>query len=219
MATFGRDSAAPSGSESRRYRSPLRRMQAAQTRVAVLEAAARLFAERGWAGTGMRDVAQAATVSVETVYTTFGSKAYLLKAALEVAIVGDDAQVPLADRPVYTAIGAGHTSGDRIEIAARMIASINERIHRLAGAIRQGATVDTTLAAASVDLEGQRRRSAADVANMIMGRQPDPGQVDELCVQTSDQVYALFVQECGWTRVRYESWLIDRIAEILNRPS
>jgi AcrR family transcriptional regulator len=194
-------------------------MQAAQTRAAVLEAAARLFAERGWAGTGIRDIAQAATVSVETVYTTFGSKAHLLKATLEVAIVGDDAKVPLADRPVYTAIGAGRTSGDRIEIAARMIASINERIYRLAAAIRQGATVDTTLAAASVDLEGQRRRSAADVANMIIGRQPDPGQVDELCVQTSDQVYALFVQECRWTRVRYESWLIDRITEILNRPS
>lgn len=130
MATVEPDSAVPGGSGTRRYRSPLRRMQAAQARAVVLEAATRLFAERGWAGTGVRDIARAAEVSVETVYATFGSKADLLKAALEVAIVGDDAQVPLADRPVYTAIGTGRTTGDRIESGARLIATINERTHR-----------------------------------------------------------------------------------------
>ena len=54
MATVEPDSAVPGGSGTRRYRSPLRRMQAAQTRAVVLEAATRLFAERGWAGTGVR---------------------------------------------------------------------------------------------------------------------------------------------------------------------
>ncbi|CAG7630374.1 MULTISPECIES: helix-turn-helix domain-containing protein [Rhodococcus] len=218
MATVEYDTAEPGGSGTRRYRSPLRRMQAAQTRAVVLEAATRLFAEHGWVATGMRDVARAAAVSVETVYTTFGSKADLLKLALEVAIVGDDAQVPLADRPVYTAIGTGRTTSDRIEMGARMIAMINERIYRLAMAIRQGATADATLAAVAADLEGQRRRSVADVANLIMGHHADPGQVDELWVQTHDQVYALLVDECGWSRLRYESWLIDRIAEIFDRP-
>lgn len=193
-------------------------MQAAKTRAVVLEAATRLFAERGWVATGVRDVARAAEVSVETVYATFGSKADLLKSALEVAIVGDDAEVPLADRPVYTAIRTGRTTSDRIESGARMIATINERIYRLAVAIRQGATTDATLAAVAADLEGQRRRSVADVADLIVGRHADPGQVDELWVQAHDQVYALLVDECGWSRVRYESWLIDRIEEILDRP-
>ncbi|MFZ2172782.1 MAG: helix-turn-helix domain-containing protein [Rhodococcus sp. (in: high G+C Gram-positive bacteria)] len=217
MSTVEYDSAT-GGSENRRYRSPLRRMQAAQTRAVILEAATRLFAERGWVGTGMRGVARAAAVSVETVYATFGSKAQLLKSALDVAVVGDDAPVPLADRPIYTAIGAGRTTGDRIELAARMATMINERIYRLAVALRQGATVDATLAAVGADLDGQRRRSVADVAGLIMGRRPDPGQVDELWVQTSDQVYALLVDECGWSRVRYEAWLMDRMEEILYRP-
>jgi hypothetical protein len=103
-------------------------------------------------------------------------------------------------------------------MGARMIAMINERIYRLAMAIRQGATADATLGAVAADLEGQRRRSVADVANLIMGHHAEPGQVDELWVQTHDQVYALLVDECGWSRVRYESWLIDRIAEIFDRP-
>lgn len=217
MSTVEHDSTA-GGSGTRRYRSSLRRRQAAQTRAVVLEAATRLFAERGWVGTGMREVARAAGVSVETVYATFGSKADLLKWVLEVAVVGDDAPVPLAARPVYTAIGAGHTTGERIEITARMVALINARLHRLAAALRQGATVDPTLAAVGADLEAQRRRSITDVAGVILGRRPDPGQVDELWVQTGDQVYALFIEGCGWSRVRYEAWLIDRIEEILDRP-
>ena len=218
MPTTESDPAAPGRSGTRRYHSPRRRMQAGQTREAVLEAAVRLFAERGWAGTGIRDVARAAAVSVETVYATFGSKAHLLKSALEVAIVGDDAPVPLADRPVYTAIATGRTTRDRVEATARMIATINERIYRLAAAIRQGATVDATLAAVRADLEGQRRRGIADIARLITGRDLDPGQVDELWVQSVDQVYALLADECGWSRARYESWLIDRIEEILDRP-
>ncbi|HCS59484.1 TetR family transcriptional regulator [Rhodococcus ruber Chol-4] len=217
MATVEYDSTA-GGSGTRRYRSSLRRMQAAQTRRVVLEAATRLFAERGWVGTGMREVARTAGVSVETVYATFGSKADLLKSALDVAVVGDDAPVPLAARPAYTEIGSGRTTGERIEITARMIALINERLHRLAAALRQGATVDPALAAVVADLERQRRLSIADVAGVILGRHPDPGQVDELWVQAGDQVYALFIEGCGWSRVRYEAWLIDRIEEILDRP-
>ncbi|MEE2035260.1 helix-turn-helix domain-containing protein [Rhodococcus chondri] len=216
MATVEYDSAG--GSESRRYRSPLRRMQAAQTRAGVLEVAVRLFAERGWAGTAMRDVARTAGVSVETVYATFGSKAQLLKAALDVAVVGDDEPLPLADRRVYKAIGAARTTGDRIQLAAHMATSINERLYRLAVALRQGAMVDATLADIGADLDGQRRRSVADVAGLIMGRRPHSAQVDELWVQTGEQVYALFVDECGWSRVRYEAWLMGRIEEILHRP-
>ena len=218
MASTEYDSAAPGKSGTRRYHSPRRRIQADQTREAVLEAGVRLFAERGWAGTGIRDVARAATVSVETVYASFGSKAQLLKSAVDVAIVGDDAPVPLADRPVYQAITTGRTTRERAEATAHMLATINERIYRLVAAMRQGATVDATLAAVAADLEGQRRRSTADTASLIMGREPDPGQVDELWVLSGDQVYALLANECGWSSTRYASWLTDRIEEILDRP-
>jgi len=91
----------------RAYRSPRREQQAAETRAMVVAAAARLFGERGWAGTGMRDVARAAGVSVETVYASFRSKADLLLAAIDVAVVGDAAPVPLDQRPEFAALGSG----------------------------------------------------------------------------------------------------------------
>src|SRR2546425_12063349 len=91
----------------RRYESPRRRRHAAQTREVVLEAATGLFGQNGWAGTGMRDVARAAGVAVETVYSYFGSKAELLLAALDVAVVGDGRTIPLGERPEFAALGEG----------------------------------------------------------------------------------------------------------------
>ena len=91
-------SAAPAPRPRRAYTSPRRRQQAAETRAAVQATAAALFSEKGWAATGMRDVATAAGVSVETVYASFGSKADLLMAALDMAVVGDALPVPLAGR-------------------------------------------------------------------------------------------------------------------------
>jgi AcrR family transcriptional regulator len=55
----------------RRYRSPLREQQAGHTRAAVISVASELFREMGWSATGMRDVAQSAGISVETVYANF----------------------------------------------------------------------------------------------------------------------------------------------------
>jgi AcrR family transcriptional regulator len=44
--------------QRRKYRSPFRAAQAGQTRTAIITAASRLFAENGWSGTGMRDIAR-----------------------------------------------------------------------------------------------------------------------------------------------------------------
>src|SRR5688572_16913020 len=73
----------------RRYRSPLREQRAGQTRTAVVEVATELFREKGWAATGMRDVARAAGVAIETVYANFRSKSDLLTACVDLAVVAD----------------------------------------------------------------------------------------------------------------------------------
>ena len=73
----------------RRYNSPLRAGQAEQTRRRVLEAAYRLFVERGYAGTTIAQVAAEARVSSETIYLAFGGKRGLLEGVIELAIVGE----------------------------------------------------------------------------------------------------------------------------------
>src|SRR6476620_11263915 len=83
----------------RAYRSSARAASAGATRVAIIEAAARLFVERGYGAVSIDDVAADADVARATVFNAVGGKAALLRAAYDVAIVGDDEPVPLPDRP------------------------------------------------------------------------------------------------------------------------
>jgi AcrR family transcriptional regulator len=66
-----------------------RRERANRTRARMIDAAYRLFCERGWEATTMQLVADEAAVAVQTVYFTFRTKAQLLAAVEERAVLGD----------------------------------------------------------------------------------------------------------------------------------
>lgn len=65
---------------NRRYDSRGRKEQAGRNREAALDAAERLFAQRGYAGTSIASIAQEAGLSVQTIYKVFGGKSGLVKA-------------------------------------------------------------------------------------------------------------------------------------------
>src|SRR5918999_403554 len=68
-------------------------------RTAVVGAARRLFLERGYGSTTIEAISELADVPPATVYRLFSSKHGILKSLLDVSIVGDDENVPMADRP------------------------------------------------------------------------------------------------------------------------
>ena len=72
---------------TRVYRSELRLRQAEETRRSIIDAAADLFSELGYAGTTLAKIAARAGVSVETVQKN-GPKAALIRAAVEVRSFG-----------------------------------------------------------------------------------------------------------------------------------
>ena len=83
-----------------------RRQRAEQARRDTVAVAGALFRERGYAGTAMPAVAEAASVAVETIYRAFGSKAGLFKAVIEAAVAGgvSRAEVPVDARPAIRAV-------------------------------------------------------------------------------------------------------------------
>jgi AcrR family transcriptional regulator len=60
----------------------------------MMDAAYRVFSERGYAKTTMEAVAAEAGVAVQTVYFTFHTKAELLQAAFEYAVLGPEGTPP-----------------------------------------------------------------------------------------------------------------------------
>ena len=189
-------------------------MQAAQTRAAVLDAATRLFGEFGWADSSMRHVAKAAGVSVETVYAAFGSKGDLLAAVMDVAVVGDDLPIPLAQRDVALVLGTG-TRDERVAHAASMSAAISSRTCELVQALTQGSATDDSLAQRLAALDERRRGEIADYFERVASRAPTVLELDEVWLLTSAEVFHLLVHRSGWTREQHEQWLADSLLRII----
>jgi AcrR family transcriptional regulator len=72
----------------RRYDSSRRRRQALRTRETILASAKDLFLHRGYPGTTIASIAEAADVSVETIYKGFGGKPGLVRAISEKGLEG-----------------------------------------------------------------------------------------------------------------------------------
>jgi AcrR family transcriptional regulator len=72
----------------RRYDSSRRRKQALRTRDTILAAARELFLSGGYAGTTIASIAEAADVSVETIYKGFGGKPGLVQAISQKGLEG-----------------------------------------------------------------------------------------------------------------------------------
>ena len=190
---------------TRRYESPMRARRAQETRAAVIAAAAELFTTRGWAGTGMRDVANAAGVATETVYSHFSSKRVLLQAVIDVAAVGDDRQIAVAERDEFVALGQGRRA-ERLARAAALVRAVNERTAAYAKVLREAAPSDEQIAEALQATRARQRQDIAAGTALLLGRPPSTEEVDELWALLSPEVYLLLVHEAGWTPDAYEGW-------------
>jgi AcrR family transcriptional regulator len=153
----------------------------------------------------MRDVAAAAGVAVETVYSHFSSKPGLLRAVADAAAAGDDAPVPIAQRPDFLAMGQGRRAS-RVRAAARLATGVNARTAAVAKLLRQAAPTDDEIAEM---LRATRERQRLDVATaleLVLGRPPSATERDGVWAIVSPEVYLLLVEESGWTPDEYEAW-------------
>jgi AcrR family transcriptional regulator len=98
-------------SSSRTYRSELRDQQAQHTRAVIAREARARFVAKGWAGTTVRSVAEAAGVSEATVYNVYGSKAGLAVSLIDAAEEAADVRRAATDL-------VAHDGDPRAQLAA-----------------------------------------------------------------------------------------------------
>ncbi len=207
---------ATTAKKPRRYASPIRAQRAQETRAALMTAAAELFSTKGWAATGMRDVAGAAGVAIETVYSHFASKRALLQAVIDVAVVGDERSLAVAERDEFAALGRGRRSA-RVTAAAALVRAVHERTASYAMVLREAAPGDEQIAEL---LQATRSRQREDIeagAALIVGRPPTAVETDELWALLSPELYLLLVNEAGWTPAAYEDWVATTLSRVIPR--
>ena len=199
--------------ERRRYHSPLRADQAQQTRGKVLEAAARLFGERGYTGTTIAAVAEAAGVSPETIYLSFDGKRGVLEGVIESAIAGED------DRAALEADGWAEVARlpDPRERLARMVefsCGILARTRSIHSVIRGAADKEAFAAELGKRLLHDRLSAQTERVRLCLGDQLRAGlSVAEAgqryCALASPELYHTLTVEFGWPPDRHRAWLTD----------
>jgi AcrR family transcriptional regulator len=194
--------------EKRRYDSTRRSRQATQTRRDVLDAAIELFGESGWSGTTLAAIAERAGVAVETIYSGFGSKKGLLRSAMDVAIVGDTAEVPLADRSESRTLSTG-SRDQRLRTAASFLADIHERSVGVWLAIVEAARGDPEVARWHRELEDGRRIEVASTLERMLGHPVVGRHLEVLWAIFGPDFYAKLVREAGMSRADYEASIVD----------
>lgn len=200
----------------RRYDSPIRVRRAQETRSALMSAAADLFVTKGWAATGMRDVALAAGVAIETLYSHFPSKRALLQAVMDVAVVGDEQPLAVAEREEFAALGRGRRK-QRIAAAATLVRAINERTSAYAMVLREAAPGDEQIAELLRTIRARQRRDIEAGIALIIGRAPTAVETDEVWALLSPEMYLLLVREAGWTPAAYERWTATTLDRVVPR--
>src|SRR5438045_6471078 len=198
----------------RPYQSTLRGTQAESTRTAVIAAAARLFAEEGYAATSIEDIAAAAGVSRATVFTSVGGKAKLLKTALDVAIVGDDEPVALPERPRSKAIRAEPDPRKYLALYAEQVTEMDGRKAAIDEAVRGAAGVVPDARALWESHLAQHRQGASNVIGDLMrkgGLRPglDPESAADIVWLLGPGTYYMLVHRRGWSPQRFQTWLTE----------
>ena len=181
--------------------------RARRTRRRIIDAATALFLERGYAGATVRAIAETAGVAVPTVELGFGTKATLLKAAIDVAIAGDDEPVPVLDRAWAEAARRATKPAELLAVAAEVIAAAQSRSAGLVLAVFEGGRTEPDLAALATQLTDQRAGTARWLVDALAAIAPPHAEaVDDLWLLMDPAIYDRLVRHRGWTPQRYGRW-------------
>ncbi len=198
------------------YDNSRREDTARTTRARIIDAARTSFLRHGFSGTTIRQVAQDAGVSQETIYKTFGNKAALLKSVYDVAITGDEDDIPLAGRREAVAVRDAQSPAAAAMAYARLAQLISSRIDPLLRVLLWARDTDEALGEFARTTETERHVGCS----FYVQHWADNGWLrDDITVDHAiDAVWALnspqprwLLLDHGWSDEQYTDWLAGLI--------
>ncbi|WP_405164501.1 TetR/AcrR family transcriptional regulator [Nocardia sp. NBC_01499] len=211
----------------RAYRSPVREEAARRTRDIVVQAAMQVFAERGYGGATIDQIATCAGVSRPTVFAA-GNKAQLFALARQYAATDGHLTAPDDDT-----IAIDSTVADILTITdprrlleqfAAHTAAQMQRVRPLQVVLEQAAGTDPDLAELLKSTQQQLLETAGSVVAAIAaagslrhGSSP-AATTDVLWLQLQYTNYQHLVDERGWSHRDFERWHAATMIATLLEP-
>jgi AcrR family transcriptional regulator len=203
----------------RRYTSKRRQAQAQETRRAVLNAALELFTGRGFAETSIREIAEHAGVSEQTVYNAFGDKIGLLYGAV---MEYQDLAVGEEDAAFLAALQAEADPLKRIRMAAR-----SSREAWTAGTIEMEQIVfNRELRNPRIEELGQKALAVKLASTRTICEVLFPDEIRRPGLSLDDiAIFATAVESAatltalramGWSMDQWEEWLVELMTLFLD---
>lgn len=187
----------------------------------MIEAARTLFVERGYAATTVEAISDLSDTPQATVYRLFSSKFGILKAVLDVSIVGDDQSVPMVQRPQVRALLSDQDPVNQLTGFAALLRQLLGRTSPVYALLTDAARSDADAATLLADISRQRHEGQRQIARSLARggalkpglRERDAGDI--IHALASPELYRLLVVERDWSAERYEAWvrtiLIDQL--------
>lgn len=206
----------------RSYNSTRRRQQAVETQALIVRTARDRFIEHGYGHTTLADIAERASVSVETIYAAFKNKANLLHKAWDITVGGDEQDIVFHERPEILTIRTEPDLAKRLLLQAVFATSTAQRIGPFQLMVQAAAGTDPAAAAMLAEMGRQRLAGigvmAAEASNTGQLAVTEEECRDVIWSMTDGMLWHRLVNERGWTNDRFASWLGHLWVQLLTEP-
>jgi AcrR family transcriptional regulator len=188
----------------------------------MIRAAIEVFTEAGYVGARMSDIADRAGVAVQTVYFSFHTKAELLQACFDFAVLGPE-QLPPMEQSFFADFLAARSGRAALAAFVRGNTAILGRSAAIKE-VAESAPHEPDAAAVVERTERLRREGLAQIVVLLSDRfglragLTGDDATDLLLMLTSSGTY-LTLQRYGWSEEKYVEWLTDTLArQLLANP-
>jgi AcrR family transcriptional regulator len=194
---------------------------ARETRRRIVEAAARLFVERGYSATSIGAIAAEADVAVPTVYASLRSKANIPRAVVDLTVRGDDEAAPLAARAAWQEMEDEEDPHQQLALFARLHRQICEREAAVFAQLEAAAGADPEATRMLAEHDQRRYQTQTRLARRLHRRkQLRSGMAtreaaDLIWTLASERTYLALVRDRGWTPAEYERWVAEQLEAAL----
>jgi TetR/AcrR family transcriptional regulator, regulator of autoinduction and epiphytic fitness len=217
----------------RSYRSPKHAAMRQATRQSVIAAAGRLFSERGYAGSTIEAIAEAAGVAVPTVYAAFGNKRSILLAMLAASVdaaetrsVFDDDATALLDeitdgvtKQLREQAAGVSDPATRVRKMMRVFVSVLTLTVDVRRVVIGAAPIEPQIQSLLDEVNHHVYMACQTAAGLAIGVASNDARTrrlaDVIFAFTSSDLFDLLTGQRGWSVAEYERWAIQTVTAAL----